>query len=49
MISSLQAERDLLKDHICSIEGALGISEKEFQHAYEVNEEVNDKLIRDAR
>lgn len=49
IISQLQSERDILKEHICSLEGALAIKEREQKKARDIHEEEREKNLRDLR
>jgi ERCC4-type nuclease len=49
MITELQQERDELREHVCSLETALTIKEKELKKAFELHEDVKDRLQRELR
>ena len=49
MTTELQQERDELREHVCSLEGALTIKERELKKAFDLHEDVKDRLQRELR
>ena len=49
MTTELHQERDELREHVCSLEGALTIKERELKKAFDQHEDVKDRLQRELR
>ena len=49
MITELQQERDELREHVCSLESTLTIKERELKKAFEMHDDVKDRLQRELR